>query len=91
MAVVLAVQALLFLEGGVPALGANLLALGGGGCLVGLAVASLVFRLLPGARGLVAGPVAGAFVGTLVCAAFVAAALALSGLYPASMVLPVRK
>ena len=44
---------------------------------------------MPGVRGLVAGPVAGAFVGTLVGAAFVALALAASGLYPASAVLPV--
>ncbi len=88
MAVVLAVQALLFQDGGVTAFGANLLAMGGGGCVGGHAVASLVTRLLPGARGFVAGPVAGAFVGTLVGAAFVATALGLSGLYPVSAVLP---
>ena len=39
-------------------------------------------------RGLVAGPVVGAFVGTLLGAAFVAVALALSRLYPARAVLP---
>jgi cobalt/nickel transport system permease protein len=89
LAVVLAVQALLFQDGGVTAYGANLLAMGGAGCLGGHAVASLVNRLLPGGRGLVAGPVAGAFVATLLGAAFVAAALALSGLYPASTVVPV--
>jgi len=89
MAVVLAVQALLFQDGGVTAFGANLLAMGGAGCYGGHAVASLVGRLLPGVRGLVAGPVAGAFVGTLLGAAFIASALALSGLYPASAVLPV--
>ena len=89
MSVVLAVQALLFQDGGVTAFGANLLAMGGGGCLGGHAVAVLVRRLLPGARGLVAGPVAGAFVGTLAGAAFVALALAFSGLYPAAAVLPV--
>jgi cobalt/nickel transport system permease protein len=89
MAVVLAVQALLFQDGGVTAYGANLLAMGGGGCLGGVAVSSLVDRLFPGARGRVAGPVVGAFVGTLVGAAFVATALALSGLYPARTVLPV--
>jgi hypothetical protein len=72
----------------VTAFGTNLLAMGGGGCLAGAAVASLVDRLLPGGRGRVAGPVAGAFVGTLVGAAFVAVALALSGLYPAGAVLP---
>jgi cobalt/nickel transport system permease protein len=89
MAVVLAVQALLFQDGGVTAYGTNLLAMGGAGGMGGLAVASLVDRVVPGARGRVAGPVAGAFVGTLVGAAFVAAALALSGLYPAATVLPV--
>jgi cobalt/nickel transport system permease protein len=89
MAVVLAVQALLFQDGGVTAFGANLLAMGGAGCLGGHAVASLVTRLRPGVRGLVAGPVAGAFVGTLLGAAFIAVSLALSGLYPASEVLPV--
>jgi cobalt/nickel transport system permease protein len=89
MAVVLAVQAFLFQDGGVTAYGANLLAMGGGGCLAGIAVASLVDRLLPRARGRVAGPVAGAFAGTLVGAAFVATALAASRLYPAATVLPV--
>ena len=88
LAVVLAVQALLFQDGGVTAFGANLLAMGGAGCLGGHAVASLVTRLFPGVRGLVAGPVAGAFAGTLLGAAFIAGALALSGLYPASVVLP---
>ena len=88
MAVVLAVQALLFQDGGVTAYGANLLAMGGAGCLGGHAAASLVARFVPGVRGLVAGPVAGAFVGILLGAAFVASALALSGLYPAAVVLP---
>jgi cobalt/nickel transport system permease protein len=89
VAVVLAVQALLFQDGGVTSYGANLLAMGGAGCLGGHAAASLVSRLLPGERGLVAGPVAGAFVGTLLGAAFVGTVLALSGLYPASVVVPV--
>jgi cobalt/nickel transport system permease protein len=88
MAVVLAVQALLFQDGGVTAYGANLLSMGGACGLGGFAVASLVGRLVPGVRGRVAGPVAGAFVGTLVGAAFVATALAASGLYPAATVLP---
>ena len=88
MAVVLAVQALLFQDGGVTAFGANLLAMGGGGCLAGHAVAVLARRALPGPRGLVAGPVVGAFVGTLVGAAAIALLLAVSGLYPAAAVLP---
>ncbi|HEX9189235.1 MAG TPA: energy-coupling factor ABC transporter permease [Vicinamibacteria bacterium] len=89
MAVVLAVQSLLFQDGGVTAFGANLLAMGVVGALGGHAVASLVARLAPGGRGPVAGPVAGAFVATLAGAALVALGLALSGLYPLFGVLPV--
>jgi cobalt/nickel transport system permease protein len=88
MAVVLAVQALLFQDGGVTAYGANLLSMGAFGALGGDAVATLVARLWPGVRGLVAGPVIGAFVATLAGAAFVAVALAASGLYPVAAVLP---
>ena len=88
MAVVLAVQALLFQDGGVTAYGANLLSMGAFGALGGYGVATLVARLWPGVRGLVAGPVIGAFVATLSGAAFVALALAASGLYPAAAVLP---
>jgi len=88
MAVVLAVQALLFQDGGVTAYGANLLSMGAFGALGGYAVAALVARLWPGIRGLVAGPVIGAFVATLAGAAFVALVLAASGLYPIAVVLP---
>jgi cobalt/nickel transport system permease protein len=89
MAVVLAVQALLFQDGGVTAFGANLLAMGGAGALGGYAVAALVARLRPGVRGLVAGAVIGGFLATLLGAFVIAAALAVSGLYPAGVVLPV--
>ncbi len=89
MAVVLAVQALLFQDGGITAFGANLLAMGGAGALGGHAVAALVARLRPGLRGLVAGSVIGAFVATLTGAAFIALVLAASGLYPVQAVLPV--
>jgi len=88
MAVVLAVQALLFQDGGVTAYGANLLSMGAFGALGGYAVSALVARLWPGIRGLVAGPVIGAFVATLAGAAFVALALSASGLYPVAVVLP---
>ena len=89
MAAVLAVQSLMFQDGGVTAYGANLLAMGGAGGVCGFAVAALAARLVPGVRGLVAGPVIGAFAGTLCGAAFIALALAASGLYPAPVVLPV--
>jgi cobalt/nickel transport system permease protein len=88
MAVVLSVQALLFQDGGITAYGANLLAMGAAGALGGYAVSALVARLRPGVRGLVAGPVIGAFAATLTGAAFIALALAASGLYPLAGVLP---
>jgi cobalt/nickel transport system permease protein len=88
MAVVLAVQALLFQDGGLTAYGANLLSMGAFGALGGYAVGALVARLWPGVRGLVAGPVIGAFVAMLTGAGFVAVALAASGLYPLAVVLP---
>jgi cobalt/nickel transport system permease protein len=89
MAVVLAVQALLFQDGGITTFGANLLAMGFAGAVGGYAVTALVARLRPGVRGLVAGSVIGAFVAMLAGAGFVALALAASGLYPAAIVLPV--
>jgi cobalt/nickel transport system permease protein len=89
IAVVLAVQALLFQDGGVTAYGTNLLAMGVAGCLGGHGVAALVSRSASGMGVLVAGAVAGAFVATLLGAAVVALALAASGLYPAVLVLPV--
>jgi cobalt/nickel transport system permease protein len=82
MAVVLAVQALLFQDGGFTAYGANLLDMGAAGAFVGFAVASLVIRLGRGLRGTVAGAVFGAFAATLCGAVLTSLWLALSGLYP---------
>jgi hypothetical protein len=62
--------------------------MGAAGALGGYAVSALVARLRPGVRGLVAGPVIGAFAATLTGAAFIALALAASGLYPLAAVLP---
>jgi cobalt/nickel transport system permease protein len=88
MAVVLAVQALVFQDGGVTAFGANLLSMGVAGCFAGYGVAALVARAVAGAGGLVAGAVLGAFVATLLGAAIVGLSLAASGLYPAPVVVP---
>jgi cobalt/nickel transport system permease protein len=88
MAAVLAVQALLFQDGGITAYGANLIAMGALGSVGGYGVGALVARLSAGVRGLVAGAVVGAFVATLAGAAFVALALAAAGLYPLGAVLP---
>jgi cobalt/nickel transport system permease protein len=89
IAAVLAVQALLFQDGGLLAYGANLADMGLLGCFVGYAVARFVARAVSGPRGIASGAVFGAFVATVagaVCASFW---LSLSGLYPLSGILPV--
>jgi len=88
MAVVLAIQALLFQDGGITALGANFLDMGAAGCLVGWGVAGLVARGSGSPRARLAGAVLGAFLATLVGATLVALWLSLSGLYPLSGILP---
>ena len=82
MAVVLTVQALLFQDGGITALGANITDMGLAGSLVGYAGAALTARWAASPRGRVAGGVLGAFVATLAAAVLTAFWLGLSGLYP---------
>jgi cobalt/nickel transport system permease protein len=86
MAVVLAVQALLFQDGGITALGANILDMGVAASLTGFAVASLASRWNASPRWHVIGGVLGAFAATLVAAILTGLWLGLSGLYP---ILPV--
>jgi cobalt/nickel transport system permease protein len=88
MAVVLAIQALLFQDGGITAYGANLADMGVVGCFAGFAVAWLASRAVRGLRGLAVGAVLGAFVSTVVGATLVALWLAFSGLYPLAGILP---
>ena len=82
MAVVLAVQALLFQDGGITALGANTLDMGVAASLTGYAVAPLSSRWRATLRARVVGGVLGAFAATLVSAVLTALWLGLSGLYP---------
>ena len=82
MAVVLAVQALLFQDGGITALGANILDMGVAASLTGFAVASLSSRWKATLRARVVGGVLGAFAATLVSAVLTGLWLGLSGLYP---------
>ena len=82
MAVVLAVQALLFQDGGVTALGANTVDMGVAASLTGFAVAALASRWHGTLRARVVGGVLGAFAATLVAAILTALWLGLSGLYP---------
>ncbi len=88
VAVVLAIQALLFQDGGIAAYGANLADMGLVGALVGYACALLVARAVRGLRGYVAGAVVGAFVSTVAAAALASLWLAFSGLYPLAGILP---
>ena len=88
MAVVLAIQALLFQDGGIAAYGANLADMGGVGSFVGFAVAWLASRAARGPRGYAVGAMLGAFVSTVVAASLAALWLAFSGLYPLSGILP---
>jgi len=85
---VLAVQALLFQDGGILAYGANLFDMGLSGCFVGYAIARVVGRFISGPRGVAAGAVLGAFAATLSGAVGVSIWLGLSGLYPLSGILP---
>ncbi len=89
MAAVLVIQAALFQDGGLTALGANLIDMGFTGAFVGFAVASLVLRAVRGVRGYAAGAVLGAFTATLAGAALTAFWLGVSGLYPLRGILPV--
>jgi cobalt/nickel transport system permease protein len=89
ISVVLAVQALLFQDGGISALGANITDMGVGGVFAGYAVAAAVTRGARSPRGYVLGGVLGAFAATLVAAALTAVWLGLSNLYPLSGILPV--
>ena len=82
MAVVLTVQALLFQDGGITALGANVTDMGIAGALAGYAVAALTAKWAPSPRGRVAGGVLGAFAATLASAVLTALWMGLSGLYP---------
>jgi cobalt/nickel transport system permease protein len=88
MAVVLAVQALLFQDGGLTALGANIVDMGLGGVLTGYAVAALVTRGRRSPRSSVVAGTLGAFAATLVGATLTAVWLGLSGLYPLSGIVP---
>jgi cobalt/nickel transport system permease protein len=89
MATVLAVQALLFQDGGITAFGANFIDMGLAGCLVGYAVAQLASRWIRGPRGVAVGAVLGGFAATVCGAALVAVWLSASGLYPLQGILPV--
>jgi cobalt/nickel transport system permease protein len=87
IAVVLAVQALIFQDGGVTALGANVVNMG----LIGSGLAYLLYaparRLVGGLRGIVAGAVVAAWFSVVTAAMACSAQLAASGYYDLGTVL----
>jgi cobalt/nickel transport system permease protein len=87
MTAILVVQALLFQDGGITALGANILNMGVLPCLLGFGVYRLLRRLLRGTRGALAGAFVTAWLMVVLGAALASAQLALSGTVPLRIVL----
>lgn len=85
MAAVLVIQCLLFQDGGVLALGANLIAMGVVPALVTAGVARVVRPAVPGLRGVLLGAAAGAWLGLLAGAVLVPLAAAASGALPSGV------
>lgn len=85
---VLVVQALLFADGGILSLGANILNMAVAGSLAGYAIFLLVRRLLPGQRGVIAAAAFAAWCSTVLSAVMCAGELAWSGTAPWSAAFP---
>ena len=88
IACVLLVQALLFSDGGVLALGANIFNMAFIGAMVGYTVYRAVFRFLPGLRGRIAAVFFAAWCSTVLASLTCAGELALSGTLAAAVVFP---
>jgi cobalt/nickel transport system permease protein len=88
MTAVLVVQALLFQDGGITALGANVLNMGVLPCLLGFVVYRLLRRLLAGTRGALASAFLTAWLLVVLSASLASAQIALSGTIPLRLVLP---
>ena len=88
MTAVLVVQALLFQDGGITALGANVLNMGVLPCLLGFLVFRLLRRLLAGTRGALISAFVTAWLMVVLGASLAAVQLALSGTVPLRLVLP---
>ena len=86
MAVVLIIQSLLFQDGGVGALGANIIDMGVAGVAAGYAVPALMRRWTSSPRSFAVGVMLGAFVSALAAATLAGCWLGLSGLYPTAAI-----
>lgn len=88
MTTVLIVQCLLFSDGGLTALGANILNMAIVGVLSGYAVYRLAWRFMPHRHGQVAAAAFGAWCATVLSALACALELAASGMVPARLAVP---
>jgi cobalt/nickel transport system permease protein len=88
MAAVLIVQCLVFADGGLLALGANLFNMGIVGGVGGYAIYRCVQRLVPGPRGVITGAAFAAWSSATLAAILVAGELAISGTAPWAIVFP---
>ena len=88
MTAVLVVQALLFQDGGITALGANVLNMGVLACFLGFPLFRLLRRLAAGTRGALISAFVTAWLMVVLSASLAAVQLALSGTVPLRLVLP---
>jgi cobalt/nickel transport system permease protein len=88
MTAVLIVQCFLFSDGGLTALGANILNMGVLGTIGGWLTATAVARLMPGLAGRVAGVAFGGWFSTVLAAAACSLELAWSGTVPLALAFP---
>jgi cobalt/nickel transport system permease protein len=88
MTAILVVQALLFQDGGITALGANVLNMGILSCLLGFVLFRLLRRLLAGTRGALISAFITAWLMVVLSASLAAVQIALSGTIPLRLVLP---
>jgi cobalt/nickel transport system permease protein len=88
IACVLLVQALLFSDGGVLALGANIFNMAFIGAMVGYTIYRVVFRFLPGLRGRIAAVFFASWCSTVLASLTCAGELALSGTLAPAVVFP---
>jgi cobalt/nickel transport system permease protein len=88
IACVLTVQALLFSDGGVLALGANIFNMAFIGAVVGCAIYRAVRKFLPGLRGRITAVFFAAWLSTVLAAVTCAGELSLSGTLPPEVVFP---
>lgn len=88
MTAVLVVQALLFQDGGITAMGANVLNMGVLGCLLGFVLYRLLRRLLHGTRGALVSAFLSAWLIVVLSAYLAAVEIAFSGTIPLRLVLP---